>query len=129
MANFPSVVGIVDGTHIKIQAPSLATERDYVNRKNQHSVNVQVVVDSRGCFTNIVANWPGSAHDSFIMRNSNIWHTYENGQLHGIILGDSAYALKPWLMTPFRNPSTPAQTRQAFNPQSYIYAKKTTLIN
>lgn len=111
VAGFPSVVGIVDGTHIRIQAPSLQTERAYVNRKNQHSINVQVVVDYRGCFTSVVANWPGSAHDSFIMRNSNVWHAYEAGQLHGIILGDSGYALRPWLMTPIRRPSTNAEQR------------------
>lgn len=111
MAGFPSIVGIVDGTHIRIQAPSLEIEREFVNRKNQHSVNVQVVVDYRGCFTNVVANWPGSAHDSFIMRNSNIWHGYENGQLEGIILGDKGYALRPWLMKPFHRPASDPQRR------------------
>lgn len=104
-------MGIVDGTHIHIQAPALAVERDFVNRKNRHSVNVQVVVDSRGLFTNVVANWPGSAHDSFIMRNSNIWDAFENHGLRGIILGDSAYALRPWLMTPFRRPANVPQRR------------------
>jgi len=38
IAGFPSIVGIVDGTHVRIQAPSLVTERDCVNRKNQHSI-------------------------------------------------------------------------------------------
>lgn len=38
---FPQVVGVVDGTHIRIQAPS-ANEDDYVNRKGFHSLNVQV---------------------------------------------------------------------------------------
>ncbi|KAI1699192.1 helix-turn-helix of DDE superfamily endonuclease domain-containing protein [Ditylenchus destructor] len=41
-SGFPSVNGIVDGTHIRIQAPRLQIERDFVNRKNFHSVNVQV---------------------------------------------------------------------------------------
>uniref|UniRef100_A0A915E902 Peptidase C1A papain C-terminal domain-containing protein n=1 Tax=Ditylenchus dipsaci TaxID=166011 RepID=A0A915E902_9BILA len=36
--------------------------------KNFHSVNVQVIVDYRGMFTNVVAKWPGSTHDAFIMR-------------------------------------------------------------
>jgi hypothetical protein len=111
IAGFPSIVGIVDGTHVRIQAPSLATERDYVNRKNQHSINVQVVINARGCFTNVVANWSGSAHDSFIMRNSNIWHAFETGQLQGLILGDSGYALRPWLMTPIRRPATDSEER------------------
>lgn len=35
------VIACVDGTHIKIQAPS-DHEADYINRKNYHSMNVQV---------------------------------------------------------------------------------------
>jgi len=41
MARFPNVIGCVDGTHIRIIAPS-ENEYEYVNRKNQHSINVQV---------------------------------------------------------------------------------------
>ncbi|KAI1710967.1 DDE superfamily endonuclease domain-containing protein [Ditylenchus destructor] len=112
-SRFPSVNGIVDGTHIRIQAPKLQIERDFVNRKNFHSVNVQVIVDHRGMFTNIVARWPGSSHDSFIMRNSEVWRGYEDGRLQGIILADSGYALRPWLMTPFAAPNTPFSTTYA----------------
>lgn len=41
-AGFPSVIGCIDGTHVRIQAPS-QNEHEYVNRKNYHSVNVQVI--------------------------------------------------------------------------------------
>ena len=37
----PNVIGCIDGTHIRIQAPS-TNEHEYVNRKNVHSINVQV---------------------------------------------------------------------------------------
>ena len=40
-SGFPNVVGAVDGTHVKIQAPT-KDEDDYVNRKGYHSINVQV---------------------------------------------------------------------------------------
>lgn len=42
IAGFPGVVGAIDGTHIKIIAPSI-NENIYVNRKRYHSVNTQVV--------------------------------------------------------------------------------------
>ena len=37
---FPSVIGCVDGTHIRIQAPH-QHENGYVNHKGFHSINVQ----------------------------------------------------------------------------------------
>jgi len=44
MAGFPNCVGVVDGTHIRILSPSMAVEREYINRKNYHSINVQCKV-------------------------------------------------------------------------------------
>ena len=47
IAGFPCVIGCVDGTHIRIQAPS-QNEPNYVNRKNYHSINVQVICHDKG---------------------------------------------------------------------------------
>ncbi|KAK7095808.1 putative nuclease HARBI1 [Littorina saxatilis] len=41
MQGFPNVIGCVDGTQIRIQAP-FYQEHEFVNRKNFHSINVQV---------------------------------------------------------------------------------------
>ena len=38
--------GCIDGTHIRIQAPS-EDEKSYVNRKKYHSINVMAVCDHR----------------------------------------------------------------------------------
>ena len=38
LAHFPGVLGLVDGTHIRIQKPS-ENEADYVNRHFYHSIN------------------------------------------------------------------------------------------
>ena len=45
IAGMPGVVGVIDGTHIKIIAPS-NDEDVFVNRKKVHSINTQVVFDS-----------------------------------------------------------------------------------
>uniref|UniRef100_A0A915D887 Nuclease HARBI1 n=1 Tax=Ditylenchus dipsaci TaxID=166011 RepID=A0A915D887_9BILA len=42
IAEFPRVVGLIDGTHVHIVSPPQEIEMDYVNRKNRHSINVQV---------------------------------------------------------------------------------------
>lgn len=38
---FPRVVGAIDGTHIKINAPT-EDAQSYINRKGTHSIQVQV---------------------------------------------------------------------------------------
>ncbi|CAC5359658.1 HARBI1 [Mytilus coruscus] len=103
-------IGAIDGTHVRIQAPS-EDEPSFVNRKGVHSVNVQAVCDVRGKFTNINANWPGSSHDSHIFRTSQVFYQIymeqngtNGGWADGVLLGDSGYPCRPFLMTPYQNP-------------------------
>lgn len=63
--------------------------------------------------TDVVAGWPGSVHDSRILRNSAVYNTAANkfpGNSH--LLGDGGYLLQTWLMTPYRDNGhlTPDQT-------------------
>uniref|UniRef100_A0A915ENN4 DDE Tnp4 domain-containing protein n=1 Tax=Ditylenchus dipsaci TaxID=166011 RepID=A0A915ENN4_9BILA len=111
IARFPNVVGIIDCTHIRILASPNAIVRDYVNRKNHHSINVQAVVDHERKFVNVVAKWQGCTHDSFILRHSSVWEAFESRQMTGIILGDSGYANRPWLMPPISSPRDRAEQR------------------
>lgn len=48
-AGFPCVIGCVDCTHVRIQAPH-ENENNYVNRKRYHSINVQGICDHEGTF-------------------------------------------------------------------------------
>ena len=106
IAGFPGVLDCVDGTHIPIIAPTI-DEYAYVNRKNFHSINVQAVCDADMVYLDVVARWPGSHHDSFIMSTSALCNQFERG-LHGDgwLLGDSGYGLRRWLMTPINSPKT-----------------------
>ncbi|XP_071155445.1 putative nuclease HARBI1 [Mytilus edulis] len=112
-ANFPHVVGCIDGTHVRIQRPT-EDEPAYVNRKNFSSINVQAVCNHEGKFTQITADWPGSVHDSHIFKTSSICkHLEENhkGLVDGVLLGDSGYMCRPFLLTPYNNPQEPHQER------------------
>lgn len=68
--NFPGVIGVVDGTHVALSAVPNAIEIPFVNRKQIHSINVQIICDARLYITNINARYPGSTHDSYIFRTS-----------------------------------------------------------
>ncbi|XP_064605835.1 putative nuclease HARBI1 [Liolophura sinensis] len=111
IANFPHVVSCIDGTQIAIKSPT-KDEHVFVCRKNYHSLNVQATTDARLRFTSVVSRYPGSAHDSFILKQSGIWRKYQSGDFDGtIILGDSGYPLKPWLMVPFIQTHNDAQAK------------------
>ena len=106
MAGFPQLVGIVDATHVCIHGCKLDNERVYINRKGRHSLNVQVVCGAHYKITNVSARWPGSTHDSGILENSRLGQLFQQGQMQGILLADSRYALHSWLMTPVANPTS-----------------------
>uniref|UniRef100_A0A3P9JJI7 DDE Tnp4 domain-containing protein n=1 Tax=Oryzias latipes TaxID=8090 RepID=A0A3P9JJI7_ORYLA len=110
LGNMPNTIGFIDCTHVHIQAPH---ERDweYINRKGRRSINIQLVGDADLIITNCVVKWPGSVHDARILRESALYRQLQTNRPHGIILGDSAYPLLPWLITPFLAASTPAQAR------------------
>lgn len=74
-------------------------------------------------FLDSVARYPGSTHDSFIFSNSILKTKLENGDFgEGILLGDSGYPLKPYLMTPLRNPQIHAEKK--YN-ESHILTRNT----
>lgn len=111
IAGFPGVVGVIDGTHIRIQAPS-DDEAVYINRKNYHSINAQVVFDANYKILSVTANWPGSTHDARIWRESGLCNLFESNDIppnscH--LLGDSGYPCRRHLLTPFPHPQTNPQ--------------------
>ncbi|XP_030852506.1 putative nuclease HARBI1 [Strongylocentrotus purpuratus] len=110
VSGMPRVVSAVDCTHVLLRGARYGDDAYiYVNRKRQKSINVQLMCTTRFKITNVVARWPGSTHDSRILTHSNIAADFEAGRKEGVIIGDSGYPLKPWLITPIQNPQTPAE--------------------
>ncbi|XP_075057893.1 transcription termination factor 4, mitochondrial isoform X1 [Mixophyes fleayi] len=105
---FPNVLGAVGCTHIAISPPSEMEQR-YRNRKHYHSINVQIVCASDMRILDVVSQFPGSTHDSSVLKQSEIHERFERGEFTGWLLGDSGYGVKPWLLTPFDNPATKSE--------------------
>ncbi|RZC35080.1 DDE Tnp 4 and/or Plant tran domain containing protein, partial [Asbolus verrucosus] len=92
---FPRVVGTLDCTHVKIQSPV----------KIRH----------------IIARWPGSLHDSTIFNDSPLPVEFEMGTCNNrVLIGDSGYPCKPYLLTPILNPSSASE--EAYN-QAHILTR------
>ena len=75
---------------------------------------VQVVSDGEKRFLDVAAGFPGSMHDSRVLRNSTLYRGINNNELLAgptvrvggreikpILLGDSAYPLSTWLLKPY----------------------------
>ncbi|XP_066593228.1 putative nuclease HARBI1 [Prorops nasuta] len=107
ISNFPGVVGVIDGCHISISAPT-EHPNSYINRKGFYSVILQGVCDYNMKFIDIFAGYCGSVHDARVWQLSDLKHLIDNnreqycpGYLH--LLGDSAYPLSRVLLTPYKD--------------------------
>lgn len=115
----PNVIGAIDGTHIKIRAPTQYPQ-DYFNRKKYYSIAMQVVVDANKKFIDVYCGEPGSLHDSRILRRSELYRRCEENMNqffpnNMFILGDSAYPVKPWIVPPFKDNGGLTDAHRRFN--------------
>lgn len=103
---FPGVFGCVDGTHIPIRAPP-KDSGSYYNRKGFHSILLQVVCDAHFQFLDCFVGWPGSANDARVWSNSPTGKMLHSNPdyipVNSHLLGDSAYPLNAYLLTPYRD--------------------------
>jgi hypothetical protein len=92
-ANFPGVIGCVNGTHIPICKPRNHPDPEIFRcRKGYYSLNAQVVAGPDNKFYDIVARWPGSTHDSRVYDNSYLCVKMENGDFgNEVLLADAGY--------------------------------------
>uniref|UniRef100_A0A3P9IUC0 DDE Tnp4 domain-containing protein n=1 Tax=Oryzias latipes TaxID=8090 RepID=A0A3P9IUC0_ORYLA len=100
-----------DGSHIPVIAP-LENHADYFNRKGWHSMILQAAVDHKYCFTNINIGWPGSVHDSRVLRNSVLMLCLS---VPVMLLEDPAYPLQSWLMKGYPKTGNLTEHQRHFN--------------
>lgn len=112
---FPGVIGVIDGTHVKIdQTPNDADS--YLNRKKYYSIQAQIVCDNQKKIRDIFVGYPGSVHDSRVYRTSPLSQTLaEKCGNDYFILGDSGYPCERHLITPFKNHGNLTRAQIEFN--------------
>ena len=127
ISKIPNVCGAIDGTHFPIKAPQ-ENHEDYFNRKHFYSFVTQGITDSNGLFLSVSTGYPGSIHDARVLRLSQVSQMAENEDvlaeptieikgtdLRPLIVGDSAYPLKTWLICPFRYNGVLTPEQRRFN--------------
>jgi len=110
----PGVVGAVDGTHIKIAKPMTHEHpTKFFCRKQFLSINLVGICDFDGRFTYFFSGWHGSRSDWKALLGTELGRAldatyYYDGNTcpwmmkSGVILGDSGYWPRPWLIVPYR---------------------------
>ena len=104
---FAPCVGAIDGCHIRIKAPAGPASKDYFNRKLFYSIQVQAVCDSSGRFLDTFAGYPGSVHDTRILKNSPLYTDVVYPPAGYFLVGDGGYPCieQPLcILTPYREP-------------------------
>ncbi|XP_059585406.1 uncharacterized protein LOC102577222 isoform X1 [Alligator mississippiensis] len=119
---FPSCAGALDATHVPIACPPRGAG-EYANGKGYYSLVLQALVDHRGRFMNTNVGSAGSVHDAMVLRRSGVYLLGQAGTLFPrcevvmgngvpvptVVVGDPAYPLLPWLMTPYPEPLDPGK--------------------
>uniref|UniRef100_UPI00398EA91B putative nuclease HARBI1 n=1 Tax=Pristiophorus japonicus TaxID=55135 RepID=UPI00398EA91B len=113
IARFPRVHGAIDCIHVALRAPQNDPEI-FHNHKGFHSFHVQLVCDHNRTIIAVDAWYPGSSHNAFILRQTNVPGDFaRQNQDCGWLLGNKGYPLCTWLLTLLRHPRTTAQ--QSYN--------------
>ena len=116
---FPGVLGAIDGCHIPVKALRRNHEQ-YINRKGFHSLQLQVICDMDMQFTDVFCGYPGSVRDARVFRNSPFFQDAEANPdnlfpRNTNLLGDSAYPLKRWVLTPFSDNGRLTRRQKRYN--------------
>jgi len=103
-------IGAVDGIVIKIQCPNTRdceNPRSYFCRKGFYGLNVQAVCDANKQFVYFDTSFSGSCCDSPAFKSSRLNRKFEEESFKEYFLvGDAAYPLRPYLLTPYKSLNT-----------------------
>lgn len=117
-------IGAIDGLLIKMEAPSKSRDNvknvsNFYSRKGYYAINTQVIVDKQKRVLWFAIKSKGSEHDSSAFKVTSLYHNLVKSHQwyidHGFyLIGDSAYAQRPFLITPYDN-AKPGTKKDAFN--------------
>lgn len=112
----PAVIGCIDGSYVKIQCPANKVASTYCNRHHYLSLTLQAVCDHKRRFLDAFTGTSSKMHDSHVFSLSPLSKNIASvcqGRYH--ILGDAAYPLREYLLTPYRDYGAMNKQQKSFN--------------
>jgi len=100
-----------------VRTPAHKIKSTYVNRHDIPSITLQGICDARKRFVDTFTGIPSKIHDARVLKLSDI-----HAELPGIcegnkyhILGDEAYAIREWLIVPYKDYGNLSERQKIFN--------------
>ena len=125
----PYAYAAIDGCHIPLKCPPGGLEacKEFHNFKNFYSIILMAMVNAKYRLIWASSGWPGNSHDAVVIQATKIYDQLAEGKtfpgvafkengitMPPVILGDSAFPFKPWLLKPYTN-STLTSKQSYFN--------------
>ena len=112
----PNCCGAIDTTHIVMLLSTSEPRTDlWLDLKENHRMPLQAIVGPNMKFLDTFSGLPGKFCESSMLQYSTFYNKCQNGErlgkkvrqsqeaeLQEYIIGDSAYPLPPWLLTPYQ---------------------------
>lgn len=114
-------MGCIDGTSINIKTPAKKIKSTYTNRHDLPAITLQAICDYKRRFIDIFTGIPGKVHDSRVLKLSPISSQLQNiccenvGEYRYHIIGDGAYPIRPWLLTPYKDYGNLTEEQKKYN--------------
>nr|XP_029714898.1 putative nuclease HARBI1 [Aedes albopictus]XP_029714899.1 putative nuclease HARBI1 [Aedes albopictus] len=116
ISKLSNVIGCIDGSYVSIRKPANKIRSTYINRHDMVSITLQGVCDAEKQFLDVCVGSPSKIHDSRIFSLSPLSDDLPqicNGRFH--LLGDAAYPLREYLLTPYRDDGRLTRKKRKYN--------------
>ena len=105
----PNFGWAIDGCHVLFEEkprdlPNGVNPQDFWCRKQNYSINTQIIGNDQGLILDMDHRWAGRKHDARVWRRSEAKRYIENQPIEArfYLAADSAYPISPFLMKPFK---------------------------